>query len=259
MKRSVLVALVIAAVFAPTARADVGRCIGAYQGFLKGSKALADVQVNCLSSAKSGAKVASSLLGAAYFRLGHRNEAEPWLRRAAHQGDITAAFLLADIYARRRFRDRAAKWAYRGSSRLQELREANGSRPNPFLKRLERNVREMVSVDLAALIAEGEQLARSSHIPGNPFLGKWRIGPNENCDSFYTTISLTEAAFHSGARRSSYEDVRFDLVKERATLVDGAGTITLRVVDQNTLAVTTASDGYNGSNGGNGVIATRCD
>ena len=241
------------------AHANISDCLGAYRAFTKQRKTMSEVAESCAQSARRGAKISLSLLGTAYYQSNDRTGAEPWLLRAAYLGDITSAFLLADIHRSRGETSLAALWANRGQQRIEELRKIMTSQTSAYLDSVQRNVRRLVKEGMATLIADGRRMAAGSFRRANPFVGKWRIGPNENCEAYYTKIAATGAEAYFAGRKSSYEKVRFDLPGKRMTLTDSAGEMTMRLVDGNTLEVIRVMEHITRKVSHLGVIATRCE
>lgn len=241
------------------AAANISDCLGAYRAFSKQQKTMSEVADSCADSAMRGAKISLSLLGTAYYQSNDRAGAEPWLLRAAYLGDITSAFLLADIHRGRGEPALAALWANRGQQRIEELRKIMTSRTSVYLDTVQRNVRRLVKEGMAALIANGRRMAADSFRRDNPFLGKWRIGPNENCETYYTQIAATGADAYFAGRKSSYDKVRFDLPSKKMTLTDSAGEMTMRLVDGNTMEVIRVMESITRKISHLGVIATRCE
>lgn len=252
--------LVVIAFLEPLpAAANISDCLGAYRAFSKHQKSVSEVADSCLASARRGAKISLSLLGTAYYQSNDRAGAEPWLLRAAYLGDITSAFLLADIHRGRGEARLAALWANRGQQRIEELRKKTKTRSSAYLDSVQRNVRRLVKEGVASLIDDGRRMAAVSFRRDNPFVGKWRIGPNANCQSYYTEIAATGAEAYFAGRKSSYDTVRFDLPGKRMTLTDSAGEMTMRLVDGDTMEVIRVMEHITRKVSHLGVIATRCE
>ncbi len=253
--------LVIVSISGPSrAEATIGNCIGAYKGFDDSKKYLGDVRTACEKPARGGAKLAASLLGTAFFRTGRIADAEAWLRRAAYQGDILAPFLLADILVSKGLRREGAIWAFRAYQRIWALRDVAGNRSTDHIDRLERQARNLMRTDLDRLVEQGRMVEyHQSATLENPFVGRWKIGPNENCNGFYTEIAANGATSVWASRTSEYDDVRFDRSGRRVTLTGAAGTLALRSLDWNTIEVSYVRDGATGKKSGSGVIGTRCN
>jgi TPR repeat protein len=252
------IGLVLLAFTSTSTSASISDCLGAYRGFAKDQKSLGDVTRSCVHSARKGAKISLSLLGTAHYEADDRAGAEPWLLRAAYQGDITAAFLLADVYRDRGQRNLAAIWAHRAQNRVDAIRKVTGSKSSAYLDSVERNIRRLIKGGVSDLVANGRQMAAESVNGKNPFLGKWKIGPNENCRNYYTEIEADGADAYFAGRRSSYQSVRFDLPSKKIILTDSAGELTMRLVDHDTMEVIRVMEHITRKISNSGVIATRC-
>jgi hypothetical protein len=253
----VLALLALAVSFSPSA-ANVGDCLRAYRGFERGTTELVELSGSCAKLASGGNKTALKFMGTAHYAAGHYAQAKPWLLRAAHQGDISAPFLLAGIYAKAGQRKIAATWAYRGHKRAENLRQTTRSSGTRFLDLVVNNAYQLVGTDLEALVAEGHALEDRRVALSNPFVGRWKIGPNENCRSYYTEITAQGAAFFFAGRHTAYDLVRFDLPHSEVTLINGSGALTLRVMDANTLQVVRVLERASNKAKPSGVLATRC-
>ena len=258
MTRVVVLALLALAVFVSPAAANIGDCLGAYRGFEQGTTELAELGGSCAKLAGRGNKTALKIMGTAHYVAGQHAQAEPWLLRAAHQGEISAPFLLAGIYAKAGQRKIAAIWAYRGHKRADMLRRTTGSTGTRYLDLVVRNTYRLVGAGLEALVAEGRALEERRVAVRNPFVGRWKIGPNENCRTYYTEITDHGAAFFFAGREWAYDTVRFDLPRAEVTLINGSGALTLRMMDANTLQVIRVLERVSNRAKPSGVLATRC-
>jgi hypothetical protein len=254
----VFLALLALTMTASPSLANIGDCLSAYRGFEQHTTSVKGVVGSCADLARKGNKTALKIMGTAHFVAGHDAQAEPWLLRAAHQGEISSPFLLAGIYDKAGQRQIAAVWAYRGRQQIDKLRNSarkNGAR---YIDLVERNVYRLVGGNLESLIAEGRALEEQSLAAKNPFVGKWKIGPNENCRTYYTQITQSGAAFYFAGRQSDYDTVRFNLPRSEVTLINGSGALTLRMLDSNTMQVIRVLERVSDKAKPSGVIATRC-
>lgn len=258
MTRAVVLALLALTISLSPAAANIGDCLGAYRGFEQGTTELAELGGSCAKLAGKGNKTALKIMGTAHYVAGQHARAEPWLLRAAHQGEISAPFLLAGIYAKAGQRKIAAIWAYRGQKRADMLRRTTRSNGTRYLDLVVRNAYRMVGPGLDGLVAEGRALEERQVAVQNPFVGRWKIGPNENCRTYYTEITAEGAAFFFAGRETAYDTVRFDLPRSEVTLINGSGALTLRLMDANTLQVVRVLERVSNKAKPSGVLATRC-
>lgn len=241
------------------ASAAVDDCIKAHRGHVAGHHSAVQVETACLQSAAKGVKISQVLLARTYYTERQYRKALPWLQRAAYGGDHVASFLLAGTYHHLDQHDRAVIWASRAAHNLEQARHRATGPMRAYLDRTMGEVRRLVGPEIDSWIHEGQaRIPAAREVSTAGLFGKWRIGPNSNCDTAYTWIGADGAASYLAGRELAYQRVIHDETAGRVILKSGQGSLTLVKIDANTLKVIGATESGSRQARGGTVLATRC-